>query len=181
MKILLSEAQIIHLLKEAYGKEVYIDTLLDKMAGRGLSALSDKEREDLEKMSRGEHIDFGNSEPEITSGTEMAGTEIPPQDMFMEMIPNKLKFRIGNEDWKLIKEVDPDGEHDILLITNDTGKSYVILPFHNGNEFSVMGVMKEYKFKTKKSPKSEEEMASFITEFINKDLSVIVQYIKTKE
>jgi hypothetical protein len=86
MKILLSEAQIVELLKEAYGKEAYIDALLDKMSGKGIGALSDKERADLEKMSHGQEIDFDEPENEPES-TEMPGTAIPAQDLFMELVP----------------------------------------------------------------------------------------------
>lgn len=184
MKILLSEAQIIKLLKESYGNESYIDDLLDKMSGQGLSALSLKEKEDLDKMSRGEHVDFGDDEPEhkqTPQTQELPGNDIPVRDMFLEMMPDRGKFKVGDESWNLTKDIDEDGTSSSILISSNSGSSYIINPFHTDNEFNVIGVMKEYKFKVKTHPKTEEEMANFITEFINKDLAVIVRYIKTKE
>ncbi len=181
MKIILSESQIIRLLKEAYGKEAYIDALLDKMSGKGLSALSDKERSDLEKMSRGEDVQFDEPENE-PEATGMPGAELPSQELFMELIPQHYRFKVGDENWHFAKETEPGGEFDILLVADDTFiKSFMIYPFTNDREFMISTAIKNYKFKVKTSPQTEEEMKKFIDEFISVDLKKIVQFINNKQ
>lgn len=182
MKILLSEAQIIQLLKESYGNEAYIDALLDKMSGQGLSALTDKEKSDLEKMSRGEDIDFdGDDSPETQNG-DMIGTEIPAQDLFMELVPNHYEFNVDGDMWRYSIEMEPDGNFDVLLVSNaGYDKTFMITPFSVENEFKVTTPIKDYKFKVESIPDNHEDMKKFIQVFISKILPGIVKYIKMKE
>ena len=181
MKILLSEAQIVQLLKEAYGKEAYIDALLDKMSGKGLSALTDKERGDLEKMSRGQDIEVGEPENE-PEPLEIPGETVPAQDLFMELIPPHHQFLVDGERWHFAKEMEPHGEFDILLFADDAYiKSFMVQPFSTAREFKVITGIKNYRFVVKTTPRTPEEMKAFIKEFITNDLKKIVQYVKNKE
>jgi len=181
MKIILSEAQIIQLLKEAYGKDAYIDSLLDKMSGKGLSALSDKERMDLEKLSRGEDIE--PEEPEqggLESG--VMPTDIPNHEMFMELVPQMYEFTVDNEPWHFAKEIEPDGAYEILLVSNiRRNMSFIITPFADNNVFKVTTPIRDYDFKIKTSPKTRDQMERFIEEFVKSDLKKIVKYIIDKQ
>jgi len=182
MKIILSEAQIVQLLKEAYGKEAYIDALLDKMSGKGLSALSDKERMDLEKMSRGEDIEPEEPEQGTAPEGDVMTPGLPNHEMFMELVPQHFEFTIDNEPWHFAKELEPGGEYEILLVSNNAySMSFMITPFANNNVFKVTTPMRDYDFKIKTAPKTREQMEMFIEEFVKNDLKKIVKYIKNKQ
>lgn len=83
MKILLTNNQILFLLSEAID-ERYMDYLLDKMMGQGLT---DEEQSDLQRMSRGEEISKDvpdNEEPKVSLKRERLPIQEPPQPRVKE-------------------------------------------------------------------------------------------------
>ena len=181
MKIILSESQIIQILKEAYGEEDYINSILDKMTREGMPSLSDKEREDLDKMSRGEKVDIERPNPEQETSGGYSDLMSSNHDMFMEMSPQSLQFVVDDERWIYMKEIEPGGEYEILLVTTEYhSKSFIITPFASENTFKVSTSIKDYNFKVKNNPQTEEQMARFIEEYVSSDLQKIVKYMKDK-
>ncbi len=96
MKILLTNKQLEFLLNEAVD-ERYMDYLLDKMMGQGLT---DEEQSDLQRMSRGEEISKDvpdNEEPKVSLTREKLPIQEPPKpkmdeprvDIPKEKTPNK--------------------------------------------------------------------------------------------
>lgn len=178
MKIILSESQFINLIKEATKTNPYIDDLLDKILAKGMSSLSNKERNDLEKLSRGQDINYGKQEKE----QDIFGSAYENHDLFMEIFPDHLTIKVDDEDWHLSKEIEPHGEFEVVSISCDEANiSFMVNPFAKEDVFEVVTTMNTYGFKINDIPKDSKRMELFVDRFIKADIPKIIRYIKKKE
>jgi len=185
MKIILSESQIIRILQEQTVNpkhQKYIDWILDKISSGGIESLSDEERTDLDKMSRGENpIETDEPEAKTSVPDEISTNESSGRyEDFMQSFPDKYNFTVDNEDWYVVKDLEPHGEFDVLMVSNDK-ILFMIHPFTANNEFEVVTSMSSFKFHIKKLPKNYDEMETFVKQFLESDLFGIVKYIKKKQ
>ena len=181
MKILLSESQIIHLLKESYGDDPYINYLLDKISARGLSTLSDKERGDLDKMSRGENVDmklpskasnsvYDNEDNDVKFGDDEDDIDYDSLEafqMFLEEAPQRYSFVMGGKTWTFSVE-QIDVESFPTFIVTDGITTFYVSPFERGGKFSIENAKGDkVSFSLNSIPKTQEEMKSFVKLFFN--------------
>jgi len=177
MKIIISESQVIGIIKEQILPQYkdYFDTLLDKMSfGK---PLSDEEKDNMMRLSRGEDIDSYGDDGE---GDEFIDGD--PYVMFMDIFPNETEVHIDNEYWMVQKDMDPDIDLEGLLLMSQ-GRAIFVHPFFDGNKIVVKKDAEnlEFKLTDEEIPKTHQEMEKFVDIFIKRGLTGIVERLIKKQ
>lgn len=177
MRIILSESQMVQLIKEITRTNPYVDALLDKILDKGLSSLTDKERNDLDKMSRGQDVDYENDE----KSQEVFSSSYENHDMFMELFPDHFTVNVDDDEWYISKEIEPGGEFEIISVScYAKNMSFEINPFAKEDIFEVITTLNTIGFKVTSIPKNSEEMGVFVNKFVKIDLPEIIKKLKNK-
>jgi len=197
MKIIVTESQIIKLLREDDERpipkkyETYVDKILDKLSAHGKESLSPEELEDLMKISRGEELedpestqDADNEDIPVTHYDDVPEAPSNHHNLFMEIVPDFTQIMVDGEPWGVRKETEPDGGFDVLLVydVNDSARNSIIInPFAPSGGFEVVYGDKLFKLQTIEDPQSVDKMKIFVDRFIKNELPGIIKKVTKKQ
>lgn len=185
MKIILTESQIKRVLKETTTPP-YLDYLLDKISVHGYDLLSVSEKEDLHRMSNGEHVDppaeRKTEKIQDTNGFEgvgCAGDGDCTDDafrMFMNQMPEQMTTVIDGKNWVIFVDEDNGPEH---VVVTDGSIEFYVVPFWNGEgmKFEMLDG-KAFMHHINKIPETVEGMHEFMSHFFKYVMPIMIKKIK---
>lgn len=180
MKIIITESQL-QVLKES---QQYLDVLLDKINKGGMESLSNKERQDLVRISNGEQIHINSPEVDPDPNVDINDLDddvdvSDPYNMVMYFSPEYYELQVGDLKYMIERVEEYDGDH---LRVSGVDADFYVTPFWEGRQGVLIELMggKKVLFKVNPVPRSSAEVRDFIKRLYEEMIPKIIEKFRDK-
>lgn len=166
-KILIEES--IQYLKES---QEYLNSLLDKISEKGMESLTDKEKNDLIRLSKGQSIE---REEEPVDNTE---EEVDLSKLFMHYVMQYEEVIVDEKTYSVQPVEEMSGEHievtgpDVDFICSPFFEGHQGIPIQMAGNQAIMLKVEEY-------PATPKEMMLFVQKFYEVYLPKIIRKVSS--
>lgn len=160
MKYILTESQ----LKFLTESQQYLNILLDKISQSGMDSLSDKEKESLIRISKGETI--YDEEPEQSTEVDTFNAD----GFFLHFSQYFNEIQVGDTQYNI------NVTDDCVEVHNDNFLLHIEPRFDDRKiVFRIDNIDEEKSWNLPSVPEGEEQMRIFVLKFYNKQLPKIIE------
>ena len=160
MKYIITESQF----NSLFESKEYLDTLLDKINQNGMDSLSDKEKESLIRISKGETV--YEDEPEQSTDVDTYNAD----GFFLHYFQNHHEIEVDDVEYRINVT-----DNSVEIIGGDLVLN--IEPRFDEGElvFSIDNVDETKSLQLKIIPEGEEQMRIFVIRFYQRQLPQIIR------
>lgn len=149
----------------------YLNSLLDKISEKGMESLTDKEKNDLIKLSKGESTDVEHEEENDVEETDL-------NRLFMHYAMEHEQLEVDGKEYhaQIIQEMS--GEH---IEVTGPDVDFICSPFYEGHNGIAIQTAHDQALllKVKEQPQTKKEMMSFVQKFYETYLPKIIRKISS--
>ena len=148
----------------------YLDFLLDKISEKGIDTLSQKEKDDLMRLSRGEEI--------TTQEDEVEEEDIDLNKEFMHFAMEHEMLTVNGKEYHAEIVDEASGEH-IRVTGPDV--DFICSPFYEGHRGIAIQMSNDQALllKVDEEPKNKTEMMAFVQKFYETLLPKIIRKVSS--
>lgn len=147
-----------------------LDKLLKKIKDSGLDSLTDIEKSQLDKISRGEDFD------EIDDNESVEDINFDPFFNFFDFVPNYETINVDGKDYEVL--INDEDSFLSLVVIGDNIEIYITPFYENSGDINIETIEgKSLKLKSNIIPNDIDSLKDYIEKFYSEYIPKIIRKI----
>ena len=174
MNYLITESQLEFILEN----QNLLNDILEKIKKGGINSLTDLEKDQLDRISRGEDIDNDDIDDEDveTEDESESSFNFDPLYSFFDFAPNYESVQVDGKDYEIVIN-EEDNSLSLIIIGTDA-EIYVTPFWENSGDIKIETIEgRSLKMKSDKIPKNSKSMKDYVKLFYSNFIPKIIKKI----